>query len=370
MPTNVGPNINYVPIPGNTYGPAINYSPTPHYASISGTVEGGPLPENNYSPGQLASTGFNLLPDSVTGNFTPSFTRSGIKTSILNGVDQFGGSLGFAAPQTLPAGFVGPPQMNPGFFGSGATLGNVLGGAGVGSVIGGLNLFGGKQQGSSIGGTIGGAAGAFLPIPGGTIIGSAIGSAIGGMFGGTPMNASQFLLPIGADMDFSNLSFGSKGIDEAAAQSVASEFSNYLTTLNSNFGLDFSGTSAFGGYNDKYEDGFFLRTHRDEGSSKDLRFKFSPDDDPNSTIAAFQGLAIEMLRDKEALTPEIEAQIRGYNPNDNQAGGQHGFGGGGQARSLEGIPLVGAGAALQRTNYQSFRQQYLNKIAKQEEGNV
>lgn len=104
--------------------------------------------------------------------------NSTIGNSFVTG--SIGQWLGLSTPA---AGGVGPVAVSG--LGQGiASIGNLLGSAGVGYGIGniwsGLGL--GKSTGSSIGGALGGAIGSVIPGVG-TILGSIAGSALGGLFG-------------------------------------------------------------------------------------------------------------------------------------------------------------------------------------------
>lgn len=116
---------------------------------------------------------------------------SGIGTSIANGVNNFGTSLGFGVSPGLTAAEEAGAlvtSMNTGAL-SAAPLTSVLGAGGIGMMAGGLlgpELFGGSQVGSSIGGGLGAAAGMALGSNMGTILGMAggpVGAVLGGLAG-------------------------------------------------------------------------------------------------------------------------------------------------------------------------------------------
>jgi hypothetical protein len=77
-------------------------------------------------------------------------------------------------------------QMGFGGFDLGAALGGAATGFGIGSLVGGFNLFGKKGPGASIGGSLGGLAGSLTGIPGLDLVGSLLGSVVGSLFGPGP----------------------------------------------------------------------------------------------------------------------------------------------------------------------------------------
>lgn len=107
-----------------------------------------------------------------------------------------GGGIGGLLQGVNPAGIVaggpagtgsGVPQAPAPQGGLGGLLGQgagVLQNAGIGALLGSLNVFGGGGTGSTLGGALGGGIGGFVDGGVGNIIGSVFGSFIGGLFGG------------------------------------------------------------------------------------------------------------------------------------------------------------------------------------------
>jgi hypothetical protein len=115
----------------------------------------------------------------------------------------------------------------------GGAIGGAFGGAGTGALVSSLaGMLGLKQsKGNQIGSTIGGIAGSFIPIPGGSLIGSVIGNVIGGLIGGKKSNSAA-VVSLDAAGQITNVG-GAKRTDEttAAATSVAQGVASFQAAL-------------------------------------------------------------------------------------------------------------------------------------------
>lgn len=125
------------------------------------------------------------------------------------------------------------------FFGAGAGTQGAFGNAGANfanptNVLGSFaanmalnQILGNRGIGADIGSTIGGVAGSFLPIPGGTIIGAATGNIIGGMFGGGTQNSNA-----GGRISEVNGQFSAAGIQgDRPSGTMIADITNVLTTV-------------------------------------------------------------------------------------------------------------------------------------------
>lgn len=136
---------------------------------------------------------------------------------------------GFIAGKTLggtPGGILGALQGGLGLFadkdgklskglqGLSDALGKAGAGAAVGSQVAGISRMLGIK-GSTTGAQIGGAAGAFLPIPGGQIIGAIAGNIIGGLLKKTP-RASATIGGAGGALGISSVTGTSRALRDAA----------------------------------------------------------------------------------------------------------------------------------------------------------
>lgn len=176
-----------------------------------------------------------------------------------------------------------------------------------------------KEEGAQIGGAAGGAAAgsgllAGIGIAGGPlgiIIGSVVGSAIGGLFGPEPpVNASQFFGQFDDSGGFGEFRTASKTIGTEQGQSVGSAFETFTSEIASTIGANLAGVQVFGGYNDKYEGGFFIRTDTAGGGESDIRERFDPKDQA-STLAAFGNTFDRLIRQNasnQVLVSQIDAQ--------------------------------------------------------------
>lgn len=178
------------------------------------------------------------------------------------GMNLFGGTGIGSSINSFGAKYLGTGNMwnaSGNAIGSaGTTLGTALSGAAIGAGIGSLNLFGGKQTGSTIGGAVGGLAGSFIPIPVvGTLLGSAVGSAIGGLFGASaPTSASEFAGTVGTSGILKS-TFGSKNADPKIAKTISASVGQ-ITEFLTGIGADLSGVSLRGGLNTKQKGGGFF----------------------------------------------------------------------------------------------------------------
>lgn len=217
---------------------------------------------------------------------------------------------------------MGPPA--PGT----VSLSGTLTGAGAGYTIG--NLIGAftdlNQQGASIGGAIGGAAGgsgiaASIGIAGGPVgiaVGSLVGSVLGGFFGPEPsQNASNFFGVLQSGGSFEEFRSASDNIDTTRGQSVGDSFAQFTSAFANATGADFENAHVFGGYNDKYNNGYFIRTATftgdgvlgEAGEGQNLERRFNPQDS-GSVVSAFAEVTDRLLRDSgrnQTLVQRIDA---------------------------------------------------------------
>lgn len=210
----------------------------------------------------------------------PSVGGIGGIGAISSALNSFGAkNLGLS---NVGGGFVGP--MQPGMR-AGTTLSGLLGGAGMGLGIGGMNLFGGNQMGSTIGGGVGGLAGSFFG-PLGSLAGSAIGSGLGSLFGpGKAVSAAEFAGSIGANDNLSGLSYGSKNGDVTQARSLSDALGATISELIAN-GVDIANVTLRGAINSKSGNRF-------EVLGKSIGFD---PQDTESVAAAVAKVAVELAK--------------------------------------------------------------------------
>jgi hypothetical protein len=295
----------------------VNYAPnyTPQTLAASQYSHGGAFAMSpvytSINPAQQSSVassgqggGPNLLDlvsngKDLVGSGTSSGT--GILSNITSSINNFGAGLGFApGTVTYPASSfaavgpnlpgvvaygpsapvaqglsaaVGTPVQGTGVlgtgFGSGATLSNVLGGAGFGALAGGfLGRIGGNETGGMIGGALGGALGAASGlssgiamgstlgsiVPGlGTVIGAGIGGLVGGFFGGkkpaTQSDEYRAMLTADGGQDSNGIYQGGKnaGSYGGFGKSVTSNLSSMLQKAHKELGIQFNPKIQIGG---------------------------------------------------------------------------------------------------------------------------
>lgn len=295
----------------------------------------------NFQPDAVAATAVNppAAPPSVySGTLTPpagastagqqasssggspsfNMTPTKIPSSIIGGIDKFGGSIGFASPVTTggvtgTAGVTVPGSFSPGAI-SAAPLSGVLTGAGIGGLVGALNPLAQGSPVGGIGGSIGGAiaAGAgFGPI--GMAVGGLLGSSIGGIFGKKKpgVHASEFQTGVLDKNEFYKATgYGSKRADKSQAQGVHSDFTNYLNDIATKYNLDFTGAAFRGGFNDIHQGGFFLAnkndmTKGDPDTNPEAWTNFKIDPNSSDRYKAYSQVAAGMLASQGRMTKEI-----------------------------------------------------------------
>lgn len=229
----------------------------------SGVQQGIDLAKNVKDISDLtqSSEGSSLLGDLFKSgkNTTDTATSFGLN----NAINKLGVDIGFGAAKGAPViGGVGPTNVaQTGTLGLQGTLGQTLGGAGLGYLAGGYigKLVGGNEKNAAIGGAAGGALGAAVlgsslstglgaalgtigsVIPGvGTVIGAVAGSLLGSMFGKKKKHAS------GAVWD-SSISetgqvnqggyFGGKHVSASSFTPTINDFSSYLQKQVKNYGI-------------------------------------------------------------------------------------------------------------------------------------
>lgn len=249
----------------------------------------------------------------TSSNSGIGFTPSKLPTSVIQGIDNFGGGLGFGAPVAAPsASFVGPMPMGGAL--TSTPLSGVLTGAGIGGLVGSFNPLAKGSTVGQVGGMAGGAIGMAMGGPLGSAIGGFLGSSIGGIFGGKKkpgVKASEFQTNVGKANDFAaNTGWGSKGADKSQAQGVHTDFTTYLNDIGTKYGLDFSNSSFRGGYNDQHAGGFFLNAkvngaggsiETDPSSWQNYNFDPSSED----KYKTYSQVAASMLASQGRMTKEI-----------------------------------------------------------------
>lgn len=230
-------------------------------------------------------------------------------TSFLTG----GGGSGFSvAGGALP--------------GSGASLGSLFGGAGVGLGI--ASLIGNGSIESQIGGGLGGIAGSFL---GGTAIGGSIaggattslvgaglstglasaigglvlpgigaiaGTLIGGLFGSEPPDEiSGFAGRLGT-RGLKSSGLGSKTVGTEGGAALRDAADSFFTAITDRLQVNFDNLRIGGSFSKKQGDSLVLGAYENEALAKTLgsqRFTFNRDD-PESLQKAFAELTVAMLK--------------------------------------------------------------------------
>ena len=242
--------------------------------------------------GAAASSGISM-PN--FGGFGPSGLLSGLGQGTLGG---FGGLNQFGAAR-LGTGLPGLPGGL-----SSATLGSILGAAGIGAVGGGLlnNLIGGKSTGGSIGGGLGAGVGMAFGGPLGALLGGTAGSLIGGMFGaGKPTSASEFAASLGQGSGFSS-TFGAKNGDIAFSQGLASQLSGFISAIETATGVDVSGKNVRGGFNTNQFGGGFLQSGQFQA--------LFDEKNPQSIQNALNSLAKELLATSDVTNNKLVEALK------------------------------------------------------------
>ena len=240
----------------------------------------------------------NLLKDtiisSVSNGLAASVTSSMVSPFLKNMATQFNGNgVGNAVGEALGVkGVTG--------FGGLSGVKGLLGSAGIGAGVGGLNLTGGNNVGSTIGGGLGGIGGSLAAAPiaaalGLTlgpiglalapVIGGAIGSALGGLFGGgKAVSAAEFAGNI-TSTGLSGVSVGAKNGDKSQAQGLSDTLGAFLSQIVSS-GVNISSSSVRGAINSKSGNRFEVL-----GQS----IGFDPSD-ANSVASAISKVAVELAK--------------------------------------------------------------------------
>lgn len=242
---------------------------------------------------------------------------------ISNSIDSVASSA-FPTTFKAPANFVGPPVANAGSL----SLSGALGGAGAGYAIGSIlgSFTGLKQDGASIGGAVGGAAAGTgllsgIGIAGGPLgiaVGALAGSVLGGFFGSEPKaNMSSFFGILGEGGEFNEFRTASKSIGEEQGEAVGQSFGQFSSAFAAATGANFDNAHVFGGYNDKYNGGYYIRTATFEGDGvlgeagqdQNLERRFNVSDEA-SVIEAFADVTDRLLRDSgknQTLVDQIDS---------------------------------------------------------------
>lgn len=240
----------------------------------------------------------NLLKDtiitSVSNGLAASVTSSVVAPFLKNMATQFNGSgVGNAVGEALGVKGV------TGFGGLSGAKG-LLGSAGVGAGVGGLNLTGGNNVGSTIGGGLGGIGGSLAAKPisealGLTlgpigkalapVIGGAIGSALGGLFGGGKAVSAAEFAGNTTSTGLSGVSVGAKNGDKSQAQGLSDTLGAFLSQIISS-GVNISSSGVRGAINSKSGNRF-------EVLGQNIGFDPS---DANSVASAISKVAIELAK--------------------------------------------------------------------------
>lgn len=203
--------------------------------------------EDAIGDGDIVVTGKRIAARNAT---SPTIPRFGTPTASQT-FNSIGGSL-FAPAAKLLDGLVNkikPPKINTtqnadGTFNFGAggstffkglsnSFGTALQGAGTGAIASGFAKALGVAQ-SKTGASIGGAAGAFLPIPGGSIIGGLIGGTIGGLFKKKPTASASISVDANGTAGAGTVTGSSsalKGTASTLAKGVGSGLSSIAESL-------------------------------------------------------------------------------------------------------------------------------------------
>lgn len=270
----------------------------------------------NFTPPSGASTGTQVQQGSSSGGGIGNVTNFLPTRGITSGINNIGGSLGFGTQAAAPAGFVGPMPMTGTL--TNVPLSGVLGGAGVGGIVGALNPLAGGSTAGNVGGMVGGALGAALGfgLPG-QVVGSFLGSSIGGIFGKKKpgVHLSEFQTGVLSGNNYTGATgFTSKRADKSQAESVHSDFTNYLNDIGTKYGLDFTGSAFRGGFNDLRQGGWFLAAKNDLSKGDPdvnpdawTNYKFDPEGkDKYKTYAQVAG---QMLASQGKLTKELADKL-------------------------------------------------------------
>jgi DNA polymerase III delta prime subunit len=224
--------------------------------------------------GRSVSALLGLLQGQNTGSFTSVGGRAGGLLQLINGgapaagraprnqndtIDALGeefarstakvfdkGGFGAGVDETL-GGFTRDIKSifgETGLFSGalGKTLGKAFGGATIGSQIGKPITSALGIKGSNTGAQLGGAVGAFLPIPGGEIIGSILGSALGGAL--KPTRRASATIGLGADgLEVSSVT-GNSQQRRVASSAAADSVIGSLQRIAEQFGGSITGTPS------------------------------------------------------------------------------------------------------------------------------
>lgn len=243
-----------------------------------------------------------------TLNTGGSLLRSNTGSMIARGID---GAASRIAPGVFSPGKSGV-LTNSGTL----SMSGALTGAGVGYTTGQLlaSFTGLNSTGASIGGAIGGAVGgaglgASIGIaagPVGILVGSLAGSGLGGFFGSEPpVNASQFVSFFDKQGQMADGRTASKTIDTSIGETLQQGFGEFTGNISSELGLNLKDVQAFGGFNDKYEGGYFLRTDRFSGDARDIRETFDPANQ-GSVERAFTNTLDRLVRQNNKNTDVVK----------------------------------------------------------------
>ena len=315
-------------------------------------------------PGQVAA------PQQPQGsNFSPGLTARGIKTAapgvFSTGLTAPAASYGAAGvPVPVLKGSLASVPAAPGTAASALStaapfVGGALAGAGIGAAA--ASLTGGKTTGGTAGGAIGGTIGTAI-LPGiGTVVGSVLGGLAGAMFGAGDANiTSEFTSNFGKDGRLTGISIGTKHTGEEPAKYVAASTDNYMTGIQKLTGLDFSGLHLRGGLGGGGTGDGFLNLTASGAKNLDPYRETTSDvkrivfdiNDPKEVNKALNEAAVHMAKMSGANEKTIEA-IRNYTPPKEDSRQTQG-----QARSAEGVPLVGARRPRAETGFEKFAKDY------------
>jgi len=280
---------------------------------VFGSTEGFREAQGQISTLQAARAGLSLV--KLAGSSGFKGITAAIDAVAADAFPSIFGKGATAAVQGAPIGNIpylpkGTTPFSPATSASPTSFSSIVGGAGTGFTIGSLigSFTGLKQTGSQVGGTVGGIVGSIFPVVG-TIVGSIIGSVIGGFFGGgPPVQASQFATRFNKKGQLDNLELGSKTIGTEQGRSVGLAYGQFLENLNIGLGGDFEDLSTRGGFNDKYEGGFFIGVGRFEAGDKGASVKFDAQDTA-STETAFFEITDQLLRRNPDANVSVVARV-------------------------------------------------------------
>lgn len=307
----------------------------------SGVQQGIDLAKNVKDISDLtqSSEGSSLLGDLFKSgkNTTDTATSFGLN----NAINKLGVDIGFGASKGAPViGGVGPTNVaQTGTLGLQGTLGQTLGGAGLGYLAGGYigKLVGGNEKNAAIGGAAGGALGAAVlgsslstglgaalgtigsVIPGvGTVIGAVAGSLLGSMIGKKKKNPAGNVhdVSIGEKGVLSGGSFSGKHTNKETFNPQISDFNKYLQSQVKKYGIkidpsvklylgyDVNGTS----FNSNAQSPYQLRAYKGTARSPEVNSMLV---DPSTTFNWDEKESRNAAYDK--AFKEI-AQLSGYDP--------------------------------------------------------